>query len=165
MLVPVRGSVAVYAAQSDLSPTADRIRQWRSDEPPAQTESRPAHLYGLRYRTESRLPSGTCLFRSAYVGQTAHAPEHRFAQHKEGGKLAARKPRKFGLRLRYDLMVGIRRFATRKEAERAEAVLAKCWRSMGTGYFGAEQAPRAFACHRRCARWQIAPSERWVCQK
>ena len=27
-----------------------------------------------------------------YVGQTAHDPEHRFAQHKAGGKLAAGKP-------------------------------------------------------------------------
>ena len=70
-----------------------------------------------------------------YVGQTAHTPQHRFAQHKEGGKLAASKPHKFGLRLRYDLMVGIRRFSTRKEAERAEAVVAKVLERRGHQVF------------------------------
>jgi hypothetical protein len=70
-----------------------------------------------------------------HVGQTAHRPEYRFAQHKKGGKLAASKPHKFGLRLRYDLMVGIRRFATRREAERAEAVVAKVLENRGHRVF------------------------------
>lgn len=46
-----------------------------------------------------------------YVGQTAHTPEHRFAQHKVGGKLAAKKVHKFGIKLRLDLMKGIGPFS------------------------------------------------------
>jgi len=50
-----------------------------------------------------------------YVGQAAHAPEHRFHQHKVGGKLAAGKAHKFGVRLRLDLMKGIGPFSTRRK--------------------------------------------------
>ena len=49
-----------------------------------------------------------CALAPLYVGQTAHDPEHRFAQHKSGGKLAAGKPHRYGKRLRWDLMKGIR---------------------------------------------------------
>ena len=70
-----------------------------------------------------------------YVGQTAHPPEHRFAQHKAGGKLAASKPHRFGVRLRYDLFAGIRTFTTRKEAERAEKVVAKVLERRGHRVF------------------------------
>ena len=66
-----------------------------------------------------------CALAPLYVGQTAHTPEHRFAQHKAGGKLAARKPHKFGVRLRYDLMQGIGPFTTRDDAEAAEKVVAE----------------------------------------
>jgi len=66
-----------------------------------------------------------CALAPLYVGQTAHTPEHRFAQHKAGGKFAARKPHKFGVRLRYDLMEGIGPFSTRKNAEAAEKVVAE----------------------------------------
>ncbi len=66
-----------------------------------------------------------CAFAPVYVGQTAHTPEERFAQHKAGGKLAASKPHRFGLRLRFDLMKGIGPFSTRKDAERAEKALAE----------------------------------------
>ena len=45
-----------------------------------------------------------CAFAPLYVGQTAHSPEERFEQHKAGGRLAAPKPHRFGVRLRYDLM-------------------------------------------------------------
>jgi hypothetical protein len=65
-----------------------------------------------------------CALAPLYVGQTAHTPEHRFAQHKVGGKFAARKPHKFGVRLRYDLMEGIGPFSTRPDAEAAEKVVA-----------------------------------------
>jgi hypothetical protein len=65
-----------------------------------------------------------CALAPLYVGQTAHTPEHRFAQHKEGGKLAAGKPHNFGVRLRYDLMKGIGPFTTREEAEAAEKAVA-----------------------------------------
>ena len=50
--------------------------------------------------------------------------EQRFEQHKTGGKLAARKPYRFGVRLRYDLMKGIGQFTTRREAEAAEKAVA-----------------------------------------
>ena len=75
------------------------------------------------------------LYVPLYVGQTAHTPEYRFAQHKSGGKLAASKPHRFGVRLRYDLMVGIRRFGTRGEAERAEGVVAKVLEKRGHRVF------------------------------
>jgi hypothetical protein len=65
-----------------------------------------------------------CALAPLYVGQTAHTPEHRFAQHKAGGKLAAGRPHKFGVRLRYDLMAGIGPFSTREAAEAAEKALA-----------------------------------------
>jgi hypothetical protein len=66
-----------------------------------------------------------------YVGQTAHTPEHRFAQHKVGGRLAASKPHRFGIRLRRDLMDGIRSFSTRKEAEAAEKAVAEALERRG----------------------------------
>jgi hypothetical protein len=66
-----------------------------------------------------------CALVPLYVGQTAHTPEHRFAQHKAGGKLAASKAHKFGVRLRLDLMKGIGPFSTRKDAEAAEKAVAE----------------------------------------
>src|SRR6188508_3658706 len=66
-----------------------------------------------------------CALAPLYVGQTAHTPEHRFAQHKAGGKLAAGKPHRYGKRLRYDLMKGLGSFASRKEAENAEKAVAE----------------------------------------
>jgi hypothetical protein len=65
-----------------------------------------------------------CALAPLYVGQTAHTPEQRFAQHKAGGRLAATKPHRYGVRLRYDLMTGIGPFATRQEAEAAEKAVA-----------------------------------------
>jgi len=65
-----------------------------------------------------------CALAPLYVGQTAHTPEHRFAQHKAGGRLAAGKPHKYGIKLRLDLMKGIGPFSTRKEAEAAEKAVA-----------------------------------------
>jgi hypothetical protein len=76
-----------------------------------------------------------CAFAPVYVGQTAHTPEHRFEQHKAGGKLAAVKPHRFGKRLRYDLMKGIGPFATRKEAEAAEKAVAKALEKRGHRVF------------------------------
>ena len=55
---------------------------------------------------------GARAFAPLYVGQTAHSPEERFEQHKAGGMLAAAKPHRFGVRLRYDLMKGIGPFKT-----------------------------------------------------
>ena len=66
-----------------------------------------------------------------YVGQTAHTPEHRFEQHKAGGKLAAGKPHRYGTRLRFDLMKNIPPLATRKDAERAEKAVAEALERRG----------------------------------
>ena len=70
-----------------------------------------------------------------YVGQTAHSPEHRFAQHKAGGRLAGRKPHRYGLRLRWDFMAGIGPFTTRQEAEKAERVVATVLKKRGHRVF------------------------------
>jgi hypothetical protein len=72
-----------------------------------------------------------CAFAPLYVGQTAHTPEHRFAQHKAGGKLAAKKVYRFGLKLRLDLMKDIGPFTTRKDAEAAEKAIAAALEKRG----------------------------------
>jgi hypothetical protein len=72
-----------------------------------------------------------CALAPVYVGQTAHTPEHRFEQHKAGGRLAAGKPHKYGVRLRLDLMKGIGPFSTRKEAETAERAVAEALEKRG----------------------------------
>lgn len=83
-------------------------------------------------RTAVREP---CSLAPLYVGQTAHSPEHRFAQHKAGGTLAAPKAHKFGVRLRLDLMRGIRTFSTRQEAEAAEQAVAAALERRGHRVF------------------------------
>ena len=65
------------------------------------------------------------------MGQTAHTPEQRFEQHKAGGKLAAGKPHKYGLKLRWDLMKGIGPFATRADAEAGERAVAEALQRRG----------------------------------
>ena len=72
-----------------------------------------------------------CALAPVYVGQTAHTPEERFAQHKAGGRLAAGKPHRYGVKLRYDLMRGIGPFATRREAEQAERAVAEALERRG----------------------------------
>lgn len=76
-----------------------------------------------------------CALAPLYVGQTAHDPEHRFAQHKSGGKLAAGKPHRYGKRLRWDLMKGIRPLSTRKGAEAAEKAVAEALERRGHRVF------------------------------
>jgi hypothetical protein len=76
-----------------------------------------------------------CALAPVYVGQTAHTPEHRFEQHKAGGMLAAGKPHRFGVRLRYDLMRGIGPFPTRKQAEAAEKAVARALQRRGHRVF------------------------------
>ena len=76
-----------------------------------------------------------CALAPLYVGQTAHTPEERFAQHKAGGRLAAAKPHRFGVRLRYDLMKGIGPFASRVEAEQAEKAVAEALERRGHRVF------------------------------
>jgi hypothetical protein len=72
-----------------------------------------------------------CALAPLYVGQTAHSPEQRFAQHKAGGMLAASKAHRYGLRLRHDLMKGIAACATRKEAEAMERAVAEALERRG----------------------------------
>ena len=76
-----------------------------------------------------------CALAPLYVGQTAHTPEHRFAQHKEGGRLAASKVHKFGVRLRYDLMNAIGPLTSRKAAEKAEREMAAALEKRGHKVF------------------------------
>jgi len=76
-----------------------------------------------------------CALAPLYVGQTAHTPEQRFAQHKAGGKLAASKAHRFGVKLRLDLMRGIGPFRTRKEAEAAEKAVAEALERRGHKVF------------------------------
>ena len=76
-----------------------------------------------------------CALAPVYVGQTAHTPEERFAQHKAGGRLSAAKPHRFGVRLRHDLMKGIGPFASRAEAERAEKAVAEALERRGHRVF------------------------------
>jgi predicted GIY-YIG superfamily endonuclease len=76
-----------------------------------------------------------CALAPLYVGQTAHTPERRFAQHKAGGKLAAGKPHRFGMKLRLDLMKGIGPFSTRREAEAAEKAVAEASERRGHRVF------------------------------
>ena len=66
-----------------------------------------------------------CALAPLYVGQTAHTPEHRFAQHKAGGKLAAGKPHRYGVKLRWDLMEKVGPLSSRKDAEAAEKAMAE----------------------------------------
>jgi hypothetical protein len=72
-----------------------------------------------------------CALAPLYVGQTAHTPEHRFAQHKLGGKLAAKKVYRFGIKLRLDLMKNIGPFSTRNDAEAAEKAVAAALEKRG----------------------------------
>ena len=76
-----------------------------------------------------------CALAPLYVGQTAHTPEERFAQHKAGGLLAGRKPHRFGVRLRYDLMHGIGPFTSREAAEAAEQAVAEALQRRGHRVF------------------------------
>lgn len=76
-----------------------------------------------------------CTLAPLYVGQTAHDPEHRFAQHKAGGRLAAGKPHRFGRRLRWDLMKGIGPCSTRQEAEATEKAVAAALEKRGHRVF------------------------------
>ena len=67
-----------------------------------------------------------------YVGQTWKTPEIRFVQHKSGHK-SSRMVRRFGAKLRYDLMLvfGKGPLGTRAEAEAEEARLTVALRTAG----------------------------------
>ena len=76
-----------------------------------------------------------CALAPLYVGQTAHDPEHRFAQHKAGGKLAAKKVFRYGKRLRWDLMDVLQPVSTRAAAELAEKAVAEALEKRGHRVF------------------------------
>jgi hypothetical protein len=78
---------------------------------------------------------GPCALAPVYVGQTAHHPDHRFAQHKAGGMLAAPKAHRFGVRMRPDLVKGIGPFSSRKEAQTAERAVAEALERQGRKVF------------------------------
>ena len=108
--------------------------EWRSDEAP-RTQRHFAHLHSLRDRIGSRLPAGSRRPPSPLRRRDRSQARTSFRTAQEGREVCRKKPHKFGLRLRYDLMVGIRRFATRSEAERAEAVVAKVLENRGHRVF------------------------------
>jgi len=70
-----------------------------------------------------------------YVGQSALTPEDRFDQHRAGHR-ASRIVRAHGVRLRPDLSASWGPYATRAEAEAAEAALAEHLRGRGFCVFG-----------------------------
>jgi predicted GIY-YIG superfamily endonuclease len=76
-----------------------------------------------------------CALAPLYVGQTAHDPEHRFAQHKAGGILAAGKPHRHGIKLRWDLMRSVPTCTSRQEAEAAEKAVAEALERRGHRVF------------------------------
>ncbi|HEY8536659.1 MAG TPA: GIY-YIG nuclease family protein [Vicinamibacterales bacterium] len=102
----------------------------------ARRKKTPTRTYSIYIIELSRdCVKEPCALAPLYVGQTAHTPEERFAQHKAGGRLAAGKPHRYGVRLRYDLMLGIGPFATRQEAEEAEKKVAEALRRRGHRVF------------------------------
>ncbi len=102
----------------------------------ARRKKSPARTYSVYIIELSRdCVKEPCALAPLYVGQTAHTPEERFAQHRAGGRLAAGKPHRYGVRLRLDLMEGIGPFATRKEAEAAEKKVAEALERRGHRVF------------------------------
>ncbi|HEX7087900.1 MAG TPA: hypothetical protein VF198_16190 [Vicinamibacterales bacterium] len=102
----------------------------------ARRNKAPARTYSVYIIELSRdCVQEPCALAPLYVGQTAHTPEERFARHKAGGRLAAGKPHRYGVRLRLDLMQGIGPFATRKEAEEAEKKVAEALERRGHRVF------------------------------
>jgi len=96
----------------------------------------PARIYRVYVIELSRdCVNEPCALAPLYVGQTAHTPEARFAQHKLGGLLAAGKAHRYGVRLRYDLMSGIGPFTSRQEAEAAEKAVAEALERRGHRVF------------------------------
>ena len=67
-----------------------------------------------------------------YVGQSAHTPDVRFAQHREGYKSSS-FPKKYGLYLRNKLFANLNPISSREEAEVAEEQLAKKLKRRGYG--------------------------------
>ena len=101
-----------------------------------RAKAAPARIYTVYVIELSRdCVKEPCAYAPVYVGQTAHTPEHRFAQHKAGGRLAAGKPHRYGVKLRWDLMDKMGPLSTRKEAEAAEKAMAEALQRRGHRVF------------------------------
>jgi len=72
---------------------------------------------------------------SYYVGQTSLTPAQRFERHKQGGVLANQKVKKYGIRLRQDL-VGDTELMSELESLRLERQLAEKLKSQGHRVYG-----------------------------
>ena len=75
--------------------------------------------------------AGACALAPVYVGQTAHTPQERFAQHKAGGMLSAGKAHAFGERLRPDLTAGIGPFVGQKPLAQDQIDAIQAWVKAG----------------------------------
>jgi hypothetical protein len=82
----------------------------------------------FRERNPYMNPNKTCF----YVGQTAHDPDLRFKQHKEGYKSNS-FVRKYGLFLRRRIYKKYNPIETRNEAEKIEQKLTEYLRKKGHG--------------------------------
>jgi hypothetical protein len=101
---------------------------------PARTK--PTRIYTIYVIELSRdCVKEACALAPLYVGQTAHDPEHRFAQHKAGGRLAASKAHRYGVKLRWDLMQAIAPCTSRADAELAERAVAEALERRGHRVF------------------------------
>jgi len=101
--------------------------------PPSSVARRIYTVYVIELSRDCA--SEPCALAPLYVGQTAHDPEHRFAQHKAGGRLAAAKPHRYGVKLRWDLMRRVGPLSTRQEAEAAEKAVAAALEKRGHRVF------------------------------
>ena len=115
----------------------DRTRRYTREMAKRQVSRKPpARTYTIYVIELSRdCTKDRCALAPVYVGQTAHTPEQRFAQHKAGGILSAAKPRLFGVKLRYDLMKRIAPCSTRAEAEATERAVAEALERRGHRVF------------------------------
>ena len=103
---------------------------------PRSRKKAPARIYTVYVIELSRdCVKEPCAYAPVYVDQTAHTPEQRFAQHKAGGMLAARKAHRYGVKLRWDLMAKLGPLSTRKEAEAAEKAMAEALQRRGHRVF------------------------------
>jgi hypothetical protein len=122
-----KGALTIPGSRSTFPPVKTRGRTTRRAKPRAYS------IYVIELSRDC--VSAPCALAPLYVGQTAHTPEHRFEQHKVGGRLAAWKPHRYGVRLRHDLMKSIGPFETRRAAEAAERALAEALERRGHRVF------------------------------
>jgi transposase len=103
-----RSSSRIDGNETELYVVASRAHCSKTWQSSSSCRRRSPTYYVYVIELSRKCTTKPCALAPLYVEQTAHTPEHRFAQHKAGAKLAAGKPYRFGVRLRYDLMkVGI----------------------------------------------------------